>query len=272
MADILCSTGALLGRPNGGNYRLLSDHSARLCFDGFELMVFSRWYPELTEFLIFMDSLGLNIPVLHCEKGIGEDISIGGENLENAIVRFETNCGIARELGAKSAVLHLWGGLPSDQIFENNLSAYPRLREISEKYGIDLLVENVVCNCKDPFSRWGEIIESYPDAHFIFDTKMAEFHSQTELLYDEKFGYLWDKSLIRHFHLNDYDGGHMDWSRLRTLPIGSGHVDFERFFAYLKQKGYDGTFTVESTAYDSEGKIDFDMLNRQYEIIKNAIK
>ncbi len=272
MAEILCSTGALLGRPNGRDYRLLCEYSKELHFDGYELMIYSTWYPELNEFLKFMGTLSLNIPVIHCEKGIGEAISRGGEDSENAILRFETDCRIARELGAKSAVLHLWGGLPSDQNFGNNLSAYPRVREISDRFGIDLLVENVVCNCKNPFERWGEIIEKYPDAHFIFDTKMAEFHSQTELLYDEKYAGLWDKGLIRHFHLNDYDGGYMDWSKLRTLPIGSGHVDFERFFAFLKQKGYNGTFTVESTAFDSEGKVNFLMLNRQYGIIKNSIK
>ncbi len=270
MAKILCSTGALLGRPNGRDYRLLKEYKNELSFDGYELMVYSTWYPELPDFLNFIGSLGLNIPVIHCEKRIGEMISLG-EETEAAIERFETDCGIAREVGAKKAVLHLWGGLPSDQTFENNMKAYPRLREISEKYGIDLLVENVVCNCKDPFSRFGEIIEKYPDAHFIFDTKMAQFHSQTELLYD-KYEKLIDGGHIRHFHLNDYDGGYMEWSKLRTLPIGSGHVDFTRLFGFLNEKGYDGTFTVESTAFDSEGLVDFDMLNRQYDIIKNAIK
>lgn len=271
MAEILCSTGALLGRPNGGDYKLLSDYAKEICFDGFELMIYSKWYPELSDFLRFMDSLALNVPVIHCEKRIGENLSVGGEDADAAIKRFETDCNIAREVGAKKAVIHLWGGLPSDQTFENNISAYPRLREISERYGIDLMVENVVCNSKNPFARWEEIIESYPDAHFIFDTKMAEFHSQTELLYNEKYEFLWDENLLCHFHLNDYDGGYMEWGKLRTLPIGSGHVDFNRFFDFVKKKGYNGTFTVESTAFDSEGKVDFDMLNRQYALIKDAI-
>lgn len=271
MAEILCSTGALLGRPNGRDYRLLADYSKKLRFDGYELMIYSNWYDELSDFLKFVESMSLNIPIIHCEKRIGEMISLG-EETETALSRFETDCSVAREVGAKKAVLHLWGGIPSDQTFENNMDAYPRVREIAEKYGIDLFVENVVCNCKDPFSRFDEILEKYPDAHFIFDTKMAQFHSQTELLYSEKYAKMWDNSLIRHFHLNDYDGGHMDWSRLRTLPIGSGHVDFKRFFEFVKAKGYDGTFTVESTAFDSDGNVDFDMLNRQYDIIKNAMK
>ena len=60
----------------------------------------------------------------------------------------------------------------------------------------------------------------------------------------------------------------MDWSRLRTLPIGAGQVDFEEFFSFLQKVGYDGTFTVEATAFNAEGVVDTDMLNRCFQYIR----
>ena len=40
MREILCSTGAIIGRPNGRNYRLLEDLAKQLQCDGFELMMY----------------------------------------------------------------------------------------------------------------------------------------------------------------------------------------------------------------------------------------
>jgi len=271
MAEILCSTGALIGRPNGRDYRLLEDFSKQLSCDGFEFMMYSTWYPEEAELLGFLEKQKFNIPVVHCEKGIGESISHGGEEARDAISRFEINCRIAKELGARKAVIHLWGGIASDSNFQNNMDAYPILAEISEKYKIDLLVENVVCNHRDPFYNWRRLYEKHKDVHFIFDTKMAEFHSQTEKLYSDEYAWLFNENHIRHFHLNDYAGAYMEWSSLKTLAIGEGHVDFERFFRFMKKIGYNDTFTVESTAFDGEGRVDFPMLNRQFDYIRKAL-
>ena len=106
-----------------------------------------------------------------------------------------------------------------------------KLAEMAEAHGLDLLVENVVCNRENPMKHWCELKEKYPEIHFIFDTKMAAFHEQLDLLYEKEYEWLWKEGHIRHYHVNDYAGGYMDWKNLRTLPIGAGHVDFERFFA-----------------------------------------
>ena len=39
MNRILCSTGALIGRPNGRDYTLLNECAKRLDCDGFEFMI-----------------------------------------------------------------------------------------------------------------------------------------------------------------------------------------------------------------------------------------
>ncbi|MGN0142601.1 MAG: sugar phosphate isomerase/epimerase family protein [Roseburia sp.] len=268
MSKVLCSTGALIGRPNGRDHKLLKKLSSQLSCDGFEFMMYDSWYEKAEEVVVDLKEMQLNIPVMHCEKHIGEAISRNADgSMEEAFRHFALNCEIAVQLGAEKLVVHLWDGLTSDQNFHNNLVAYQELYSIASDYNIDLLVENVVCNREDPMKHWCELAERYPKIHFVFDTKMAAFHQQLELLYQEKYRWLWEEDHIRHYHVNDYAGGYLDWSRLKTLPIGAGHVDFERFFSFLQKIGYDGTMTVEATAFQADGSVDVEMLNRCFTVI-----
>ena len=262
--QILCSTGALIGRPNGRDYRLLEKYAPQLDCDGFEFILYDSWYTEIRELTEYLQSLRLNIPVMHCEKTLAEHISRGGEEeLREAFRLFRINCELAVRLGAKKMVLHLWNGVISDDHFENNLAAYPELLSISRESGLDLLVENVVCH-QDPLSHWQELYQHYPEIHFVFDTKMADFHRQLERIYLPEYEWLWKEGHIRHYHVNDYGGAFMDWNDLRVLPPGKGHIDFDRFFAFIDRIGYRDTFTFEATGFDREGIVHTDMLNEQF--------
>lgn len=272
MSKVLCSTGALIGRPNGRDHKLLKKLSSQLSCDGFEFMMYDSWYEKAEEVVADLKEMQLNIPVMHCEKHIGEAISRNADgSMEEAFRHFALNCEIAVQLGAEKLVVHLCDGLTSDQNFHNNLVAYQELYSIASDYNIDLLVENVVCNRENPMKHWCELAERYPKIHFVFDTKMAAFHQQLELLYQEKYRWLWEEDHIRHYHVNDYAGGYLDWSRLKTLPIGAGHVDFERFFSFLQKIGYDGTMTVEATAFQADGSVDVEMLNRCFTVIREQM-
>ena len=272
MNEILCSTGALIGRPNGRNYRLLKDLSERLTCDGFEFMMYDTWYAEVEKMVAALREMYLWFPILHCEKNVGEKISIGGEeNIKEAMDLFEINCDSAKRIGSGKIVLHLWSGMASDQKFEHNMQAYPGLKSIAEKYGQELLIENVVCNFEDPMKHFCELAMAYPKVKFVFDTKMAEFHQQMELLYAPEYEWLWKNGHIIHYHVNDYKGGYKDWSNLRTLPVGDGQIDFEKFFEFTDGTGYQGMYTVESTAFDKNGVVDAEMLNRQFAKIRSIL-
>ena len=95
---------------------------------------------------------------------------------------FEINCQAASDINADKMVLHLWGGMASDQHIERNISAYKLLNNIAKKYGIALMVENVVCNKDDPLMHLMELYQAYPDILFTFDTKMASFHNQMNMI------------------------------------------------------------------------------------------
>lgn len=272
MSQILCSTGALIGRANGRDYHLLSGFRQKLCCDGFEFMMYSSWYDEKDKIIEFLRKEDFPIPVMHCEKHIGEKISMGGsENQSEAFWLFRINCQIAKEIGAKKLVMHLWDGMTSDGHFENNLTAYPALRKIADEYGINLLIENVVCLYENPMERWCELAANFPDVCFVFDTKMAAFHEEEEWLYPKEYEWLWKNGHIRHYHVNDYGGGYKDWEKLKTLPIGMGHFDFSKFFDFIHYIRYDDTFTVEATAFNQKGEVDFDMLNKCFGQIRNFI-
>lgn len=272
MKKILCSTGAMIGKPNGRDYRLLAPLSKELTCDGFEFMMYTDWYKCVEELKAYLQELKLFIPVFHCEKSIGEYISKGSpEEVAEAFQRFEINCDLAESLGAKKLVLHLWGGLASDSNFQSNRKAYARLNEIAVSFGLEPGIENVVCNTGNPMKRLCELREQYPDIRFVFDTKMAAFHAQMDLLYEKDYEWLWKDGHICHYRVNDYGGGYMDWANLRTLPIGKGKVDIERFFAFIKEIGYDGDYTVEATAFDSGGVVDVEMLNGQFRYIREHV-
>lgn len=270
MSKFLCSTGALL--LYGGDYRLLEPLSKQLLYDGYEFMIDSPYYSDVETLISFLREINLYIPVVHCEKSIGESISKGqGFDLQEAYDKFEINCHIAKNIGAEKMVIHLWDGRTSDSKFENNLTGYAVLDRIAQKYGIGLLVENVICTVDSPMKHICELREKYPNIQFVFDTKMASFHGEMELLYQKEYEWLWKKNHIRHYHVNDYAGGYMDWTNLQSLPIGKGKIDFEAFFEFIKMIGYDGTFTVEATAVNSEGIVDVGMLNEQFRCMKSYI-
>ncbi len=151
----------------------------------------------------------------------------------------------------------------------HNIECYKYLREISDSNQLSLMIENVVCNNRNPMSHLITLAKVYPDIQFTFDTKMAAFHNEMDLLYQKENEYLFAN--IKHMHINDYGGGYKDWKNLNTLHIGEGHIDFDKLFDFLNQMNYQGDFTVEATSFDQNGNIDFEALNKSFEKIRMHI-
>lgn len=61
-------------------------------------MMYSSWYDEAETLIVALKEMQLYIPVMHCEKHIGEAISKG--EFDEVYQRFDINCYIAREIGA----------------------------------------------------------------------------------------------------------------------------------------------------------------------------
>ena len=263
MSRILCSTGAILTRRNDRDYNLLPAIVPQMHCDGIEFMMYQSWYEGHVESLkrVLAD---YSVPVFHMTKHIGEHVSLG--ELAEAIALFRADCELAEAIRAELLVLHLWSGRASDQHIERNIAAYPVLRAIAEEYGLLLTVENVLCNTRDPMTHMRALAEAYPDIAFTWDTKMAAFHSQEEALYAPENAWLWPH--IRHFHVNDYAGGHMDWANMSVRQLGQGYIDFDKFFAFVRKSGYQGDFTCEATAVREDGSIRYEEMNHSLDWIR----
>lgn len=273
MIKVLCSTGALITRYNGRDPRLLKGIIPRIEADGFEFMIYPAWDEKLPEVTKTMRRLirddGAFIPVIHMDKRIGELLSEGEEEgVKEARLRFSRCCDIACELGASLLVLHLWGGAASDHHIERNLAELPAFIREAEGLGLQLTVENVICGGKTPLAHMKRIMEELPEARFTVDTKMAEFHRElpATLACDE----LW-QGRVKHLHVNDYAGGLRDFSDLRVMHYGEGHVDFAPFFKKVKESGYEGYATVESTSVRQDGTVDFGRLNASLGAVRKGL-
>lgn len=270
MNKVLCSTGAVLGRPNGRDIKLLNKCVELLECDGYEFLMYDTWYEKRDELCDFMSAFSVPVPVFHVDKTVGDLISRHeAGDTERALELFEMNCSLAKAFKSEKLVLHLWSGLDSDKNISHNIESYKYLRNISDDYGLALTVENVVCNNDDPMSHWITLVKAYPDIQFTFDTKMAAFHDQIDLLYKEDNRYIFAN--IKHMHINDYLGGYKDWENLNTLHIGNGNINFDKLFGFLNQMHYKGDFTVEATSFDQSGAIDFEALNRSFRKIRSHI-
>lgn len=290
MKEILCSSGAFIGKANGDDYRLLKTYAPKLDCDGFELLISRTWYPEMDKMIEKVKSFGLNIPVVHANKALGEYLCGMTASFDNGVYSeyimtdseeqelfekgtelFKLNLKAVKGLGASKMVLHLWNGIPSDKRLDNNIRRFGTWKDMADKEGVDLLVENVICNNKDPLSNMNKVADKYKEVGFVYDTKMAEFHGQTLDLFDKNNTRLLLEDRIRHLHINDYGGGYMDWGNMKILPIGSGHVDFNAFFENMSAWGYKGDYTVETTALGKDGSVDTDMLNDCFRRIREYL-
>ena len=264
---IYCSTGCLLSRANGRDWRLLEKWFDKIDCDGFELLFLDTFDDQLEEIAAGILKTGMRVPAVHLDKDIGTLISDG--NAEKAFDMFCRECETAAKLGAGIAVLHLWGGFTSDSRFEDrNFPFCEKLLSAAEKYGITIAAENVPCSSADPLKHWSVLKSNYPQLKYIFDTRFAALHGQ---LYDFASSDMVNDGSVIHMHISDFTGPQMSFRALRPiLHPGEGIIDFQRFFSLLSGR-YKGSVTLESPVIASDGSVDLKKLNRTLKYIRDNI-
>ena len=65
--------------------------------------------------------------------------------------------------------------------------------------------------------------------------------------------------------------GHVDWAHMSAKALGKGHIDFDRFFAFVRGMGYTGDFTCEATALNPDGSVRFDEMNTSLDRIRAGL-
>ena len=274
---ILVSTGSFIHGWGGYDHTLIEKIIPLLPNPVFELFISDYFIENPGEYDAVADTVkkaisnGARMYSMHTCKTIGEIINrddLGG--VEKAVELFQSNCSYAAAFGIKLIVLHLWNGPSSDKNIKLNISVYPRLKAIADRYNLILTVENIVCNTYRPLDHMKKLWDLYPhDIKFTIDTRHAEFHKSLTETCESSF--LWDNDLVAHFHISDYSGDYMDWTKLRNnIRLASGDIDFAKFFNFLESIGHKGRLVIEN-GYGKDMRFDEVVadLNRSYKFIRN---
>ena len=272
MIPVYVSNGAFITRYNGRDYHLIERYAPLLHADGLEFLMYTCWDDKVKEVRRFLTGLRLQYPVMHLDKNIGETLSEKGmEGRDEAFRLLSRDLDTACEIGADKLVMHLWNGPFSDTHFDDAAGLLEDMLELAEKRGKLLTVENVTCARNLCLDHLLVLASRYPEVRFTYDTKMAHLHGENGLLSADKYASLLKEGLICHLHVNDSIFPTPDMDRLPIMHIGDGDVDFAAFFALLRQRGYQGTATVESTSVRKDGSVDIDKLNRSIEEIRRGL-
>ncbi len=272
MSKIYCSTGVMVGRINNNDYTLIAKHFPNLMkkglIDGAEFMFAHSFYDKLDDIFNILSHIDVPFDVIHCDKEIGVMLSECNDEIsKNALNLLEVNCAFGKRLGAKKGVFHLWGSVNSDSHIEYNISYLPKIIEMFEKYGIQLLIENIPCTCHSGLDNWHKIMNLYPNAEFVFDTRFGAFHDEINKTLHEP---IWDR--IKHIHISDYSSYPRDFSKIRPiLHPCEGVIDFNALFDGLSRVNYHESFTLESPVMQ-QGCIDINKLENTLEYLNKKVK
>lgn len=249
--QLYCSTGAMLGRINGWDHRILLAAGGDVEADGFEFMMEPLYYDTWEQIGRDLAASGFSFPVMHTDKEIGVYLAGGPEEREKGLSLFETNCKLAVMLGAVRLVLHLWSGQVSDRYFDNNLAALSRLYDIAARYELRLMVENVPCAVGSPLAHFAAIAAAYPGASFVYDLRFGAFHEENPAMLASSF---MKTGAIAHVHVSDYVGPPHAFSSLRPiLHLGDGIIGLASLLPALSACYAGKSLTLESPAFLPDG-------------------
>ena len=270
MIPVYISNGCIVTRYNGRDYHLIPKYAEQLPVDGVEFLMYYVWDDEVKELRSFLKHCGLSFPVTHMDKQVGELLAESGLEHKDEILKwFRRDLVTACELGSRKLVLHLWNGPCSDRNFDAALDLFGELYELADKEGILLTAENVACRENLCLTHLNDLLAKYPFARFTYDTKMAFLHGENELLGKPEWAHI--LPAISHLHVNDSKIADIGGGRLPIMHIGDGDVDFDAFFALLKERKFDGTATIESTSVLEDGSVQIEKLTKSIETVRKGL-
>jgi sugar phosphate isomerase/epimerase len=269
--QLLCSTGTFSRFPNFTDYHALLTYGPQLDVEGFELMFYPAWYPQIERIAEDLSKSHLKIPVIHTEKNIGTALG----NPEPAtraqgVQWLEENCRLGHLLGASVLVLHLWGWPELDDHLEYNLQPLHECLDIATRYGLELAIETIPCRKADPLHNVHKAIEQDQRCRVALDTEFLAQHQQLQEVFQAHW--LWQSEYVCHAHIKDFDGQAFstDGNR-RYLHPGEGHIDFTRFFTDLKHSGFQGTISLESPVIAADGNVNLPKLQQSLSMLRQLL-
>ncbi|NHJ48124.1 MAG: sugar phosphate isomerase/epimerase [Asgard group archaeon] len=156
-----------------------------------------------------------------------------------------------------------------ENAFEIKIAAIKEWLQVAQKYKMELLLENTDESVKDLTKAF----KALPKIGFTFDIGHANILFPTsaakkpELNISNMMQSF--KKKLKHIHIHDNFSG-INERADKHMPIGTGSIDFFRFFKLLKEMKYDDTITLEiynplflSTYLESSFKVVKEILEKQ---------
>ncbi len=265
---LLCSTGTFSRYPDLTDYRSILVYSPELEVDGFELMYYPDWTPEIEHIAADLRDTGLRFPAIHAEKGIGPAlVSSQREEREQGWQWMQASCQLGSLLGARLLIFHLWGLPGSDERIEQNLQNLEDCIALTEKFGLQLAIETIPCRRADPLSNLRLAIEQDARCLVALDTEFLAMHNQLEAALHADW--LWQHNRVQHIHVKDYDGDKYSTDNYRRyLHPGEGRINFAQFFEVLKQRKFSGYISLEASVVNRDGTRDMLQLKRSLAFLR----
>lgn len=270
---ILCSTGAIGYYPvNPDAERMLSVFPG-LSADGYEVMIDRAVPPNAVEWSARLREAGVPVGMVHIGKKTGEYFSSSDpEQHQAGLEKLGDDLGIVRLFGADHAVLHLWGWPDNDRNFELTMHSLEQALQLSERYGIELLVETIPCVVHPLIVRMRELSKAFPDLRYTVDSRLLALQDAIDSVLSADW--LWNEGKVAHVHVSDCQRNADGIPEQRPiLQPGTGCIDFPAFFAGLRARKYAGAITLEAPAVDPETReVDCGLLNRSFDYIRAAMR
>jgi sugar phosphate isomerase/epimerase len=265
---VLCSTGVFTRTSDPLSHEAILRYAPQFAVDGFEVIVYPRWYTALEAVSRVLSNSDMVFPVIHIEKGVGEKFGSGDAGMrEQGITDFARNCDFARRIGARLAILHLWGLPESDTHLERNLGLLSRCLDIAEQYGLDLAVETIPCVAADPLANIERAYARDSRMCVALDTEFLAMHDQIENVFET--AWLWQTRLVKHVHLKDFVVARGAAPERRYLHPGDGQIDFERFMRQLRRANFDGALSLEARGIDGDNNVEVERIATSLQRITN---
>jgi len=269
--QLLCSTGTFSRFPDLTDYRSILLYGPGLEVDGFELMFYPNWTPEIEHIAAELRKSSLRFPTIHAEKGIGPAlVSSQPEEREQGWQWMQASCQLGSLLGSNLLIFHLWGLPDSDERIEQNLRHLEKCITFAEEFGLELAVETVPCRRADPLSNIWRAIEQDPRSLVALDTEFLAMHKQLEAAMQADW--LWQHNRVRHVHIKDYDDGmHSTDNYRRYLHPGEGRINFSQLFEALRQRNFSGYISLETSVVNRDGTRDILQLKKSLTMLRQFV-
>lgn len=268
--QLLCSTGVFSRYPDFTGYQAIIKYGPQLEVDGFEIMFYPQWYRQIEQISDELRQTGLHFPAMHTEKNIGTALGQPDPSArQHGIHLLEENCKMARLLGTKLIVLHLWNWPELDDNLDNNLSTLHECYDMTLNYDIELALESIPGRHFDPLTNLQRALKYETRCHFALDTEFLANYHQLDSVFQTPW--LWTPQRTHHVHIKDSTGQPFIDGQRRYLHPGEGHIDFKRFFTQLHQSGFAGNISLESPVLTINGEIDIEQIHTSLNIIRQSM-